>query len=253
MGDMGKKKICPIIPLQTIFKDDPVRMIRAVKYGAAAGFRLPLSLRWKIRQDSPLLAQVSPSRLTEEISKIIRSPSAGSIVEQLNAMALYRYLQPNAAKLLKENSGFRRRYLASFSSAAEGEEKPGWAMSSLIRSFLEDTTDWGASDPQENYKAAFIAARRFVLPMNPPRVELDHAVRLIFAEHGLAVKRARFPIRLREGEDSASPGPRSSGSGRAAASGEENSVPRKRRRRRRHKAPAPEGGEGLSGLGTPEA
>jgi poly(A) polymerase len=256
IGDMGKKKICPIIPLQTIFKDDPVRMIRAVKYGAAAGFRLPLSLRWKIRQDSPLLAQVSPSRLTEEISKIIRSPAAGTIVEQLNAMGLYRYLQPNASKLLKENPGFRRRYLASLSSAAEGEEKPGWAMSSLIRSFLEDTTDWEAPDPQENYKAAFIAARRFVLPMNPPRLELDHAVRLIFAEHGLAVKRARFPIRLREGDDSVSPGPAeaegwssgrraarpSSAPGKAAALAEENSPPKRRRRRRRHKTPAPEGG-----------
>jgi poly(A) polymerase len=253
MGDIGKKKICPIIPLATIFTDDPVRMIRAVKYGAAAGFRLPLSLRWKIRQDSPLLAQVSPSRLTEEISKIIRSPSAGSIVEQLNAMGLYRYLQPNASKLLKENPGFRRRYLASLSSAAEGDEKPGWAMSSLIRSFLEDRTDWEASDPQENYKAAFIAARRFVLPMNPPRVELDHAVRLIFAEHGLAVKRARFPIRLREGADSASPGPaeadtRSPGprppsAGKTPGPADENSAPRKHRRRRRHKVSAPEGGK----------
>jgi poly(A) polymerase len=252
MGDIRKKKICPIIPLETIFKDDPVRMIRAVKYGAAAGFRLPLSLRWKIRQDSPLLAEISPSRLTEEISKIIRSPSAGAIVEQLNALGLYRYLQPNAAKLFKENPGFRRRYGAALSSAAGGEEKPGWAMSSLIRSFLEDTTDWDAPDPQENYKAAFIAARRFVLPMNPPRVELDHAVRLIFAEHGLAVKRARFPIRLREGEDSASPGLAgwppgrrpgrpSPAPGGTADPAEENSIPGRRRRRRRHKAPAPEG------------
>jgi poly(A) polymerase len=237
MGDIGKKRICPIIPLHTIFKDDPVRMIRAVKYGAAAGFKLPLSLRWKIWRDSPLLAQVSPSRLTEEICKIIRSPAAGSIVEQLEAMGLYRYLQPNASKLLKESPGFRRRYLEALSSAAKEEEKPGWAMSSLIRSFLEDNADWGAPDPQENYKTAFIAARRFVLPMNPPRVELDYAVRLIFAEHGLAVKRARFPIRLRDAENSGPP------EGPPALPGppaDENSGPRKRRRRRRRRTP--EGG-----------
>jgi poly(A) polymerase len=258
MGDIKKKRICPIIPLHTIFRDDPVRMIRAVKY--ATGFKLPLSLRWRIRQDSPLLADVSPSRLTEEISKIIRSPAAGDIVGRLDAMGLYRYLQPNAAKLLKENPGFRRRYLADLSSAAEGEEKPGWAMSALIRGFLDDTTDWEAPDPQENYKTAFIAARRFVLPMNPPRVELDHAVRLIFAEHGFAVKRARFPIRLREGENSPDPGSAEAGGGpqrrarpssapdeaaaldKAAAPADENpgGPPRKRRRRRRRKAPGAE-------------
>ena len=44
----------------------------------------------------------------------------------------------------------------------------------------------------ENYKAAFIEGRRFVLPMNPPRLELDRAVRLIFGEHGISLKRARL-------------------------------------------------------------
>ncbi|MDR1972436.1 MAG: polynucleotide adenylyltransferase PcnB [Treponema sp.] len=205
MGDIRKKKICPIIPLNTIFKDDPVRMIRAVKYGAAAGFRLPLSLRWQIRRESPLLAQVSPSRLTEEINKIIRSSSAALIVQRLDAMGLYRYLQPNASKLLKENPNFRGTYLGDLEAAAGKVDTAGWAMSSLIRGYLEVNTDWEAPDPQENYRTAFIAARRFVLPMNPPRVELDHAVRLIFAEHGFSVKRARFPIRLPAGEET--PGP----------------------------------------------
>jgi poly(A) polymerase len=259
MGDIGKKRIFPIIPLHTIFKDDPVRMIRAVKYGAAAGFKLPLSLRWRIRQDSPLLAEVSPSRLTEEIGKIIRSPAADKIVQQLDSMGLYRYLQPNAAKLFKENPGFRSRYLAALSTAAAGE-RAGWAVSSLVRDFLEDTTDWENPDPQENYKTAFVAARRFVLPMNPPRVELDSAVRLIFAEHGFAVKRARFPIRLREapasGEDSdkISGGRRwngspSSNAGPAAGNGQSGGAPRKHRRRRRRKAPAPESQAAAPGPG----
>jgi poly(A) polymerase len=216
MKDIGKKRIRSIIPLDTIFVDDPVRMIRAVKYGAATGFKLPLSLRWRIRRDSSLLTEVSPSRLTEEINKIIHSAQAVRIVEDLEAMGLFRYLQPNASKLLKENPGFRERYLRDFAAVpsaaatvtAEGENNPGRAMSSLVRAFLEDTTDWSLGDSQENYYSAFMSARRFVLPMNPPRLELDHAVRLVFAEHGLAVKRARFPIRSRAagGEGERSPG-----------------------------------------------
>ncbi|MDR2177235.1 MAG: polynucleotide adenylyltransferase PcnB [Treponema sp.] len=265
MKDIGKKKIRSIIPLDTIFTDDPVRMIRAVKYGAATGFKLPLSLRWRIRKDSSLLAQVSPSRLTEEINKIIHSSRAARIVEDLDAMGLFRYLQPNASKLLRENPVFRERYLRDLSAAPDGEGKPGWAMSSLVRAFLEDTTDWSRTDSQENYYSAFIGARRFVLPMNPPRMELDQAVRLIFAEHGFVVKRARFPIRLRdlEGEPGAD-GENRSGEGPArpftqsrakapenrapaaphdsppAGDGAPGQAPRKRRRRRRRKTP--EGG-----------
>jgi poly(A) polymerase len=256
MKDIGKKRIRSIIPLETIFTDDPVRMIRAVKYGAATGFKLPLSLRWRIRQDSPLLAAVSPSRLTEEINKIIHSSHAARIVADLEARGLFRYLQPNASKLLKENPGFRERYLRDLAAASDpqAEQKPGRAMSSLIRAYLEDTTDWGRSDSQENYYSAFLEARRFVLPMNPPRLELDQAVRLIFAEHGIVVKRSHFPLRPRGGGSGIAPEPRQTPEGRPArASGAagtaanpvagppENQAPRKRRRRRR-KSPMPEGG-----------
>jgi poly(A) polymerase len=215
MKDIREKRIRPIIPLKTIFQDDPVRMIRAVKYGAAVDFKLPLTLRWRIKKESPLLAGVSPSRLTEEIGKIIHSSQAARIVTRLEAMGLYRYLQPNASALMKEKPGFREAYLKGFEAPAAGTEpeKPGRLMSALIRPYLEDIAGWDTEDPQEYYKTLFVAARRFVLPMNPPRVELDQAVRLIFAEHGITVKRAHFPVRLREGEDEGgAPGPKAPGS-----------------------------------------
>ncbi|MCL2602795.1 MAG: polynucleotide adenylyltransferase PcnB, partial [Treponema sp.] len=94
MKDMKKHLIRPIIPLPSIFTDDPVRMIRAVKYSAVAGFTLPFLLKMKIRKQSALLADVSPSRLTEEIFKIIHSPHARIIIEGLDALGLYNYLQP---------------------------------------------------------------------------------------------------------------------------------------------------------------
>jgi poly(A) polymerase len=263
MKDIRGKRIRPIIPLKTIFQDDPVRMIRAVKYGATTGFKLPLTLRWRIKKESPLLAGVSPSRLTEEMNKIVHSPQAERIVRQLEAMGLYRYLQPNASALMKEKPGFRDACLKAFEAAAAGAEPetPGRLMSALIRPYLEDMADWNTEDPQEYYKTLFVAARRFVLPMNPPRVELDQAVRLIFAEHGITVKRARFPVRLREGEDeedasgAKSPGsPKTAVPGRgspakhrgnrdaagealAAEAGVDPAPRPKKRRRRRRKSP----------------
>jgi poly(A) polymerase len=255
MKDIREKRIRPIIPLKTIFQDDPVRMIRAVKYGAATGFKLPLTLGWRIKKESPLLAEVSPSRLTEEIGKIVHSAQAARIVRQLESAGLYRYLQPNASALMKEKPAFREAYFAGFEALASGEdqEKPGRLMSALIRPYLEGIADWNTEDPQEYYKTLFMAARRFVLPMNPPRVELDHAVRLIFAEHGVTVKRARFPVRLRDMGEGVEAGGAFAAPGRESAAEEEAGAgpgpgPKKHRRRKRRKNP--ETGEGISGENT---
>ncbi|GHV53238.1 polynucleotide adenylyltransferase [Spirochaetia bacterium] len=249
MKDIREKRIRPIIPLATIFTDDPVRMIRAVKYGATTGFKLPLALRWKIKQQSPLLAAVSPSRLTEEIFKIVNSSGAALIVEKLDGLGLYEYLQPNASRLMKENPGFRERYLDRLSKLNQGAgpaEKPGQKLAAFIQDYLElqvqfppDTADWEGARAAEHYKNAYIVVRQFVLPMNPPRVELDHAVRLIFAEHGIIVKHSRFPLHgSRAGENGESPvRERPVQDGPAA----DSEAPKKRRRRHRHKAPGQNG------------
>jgi poly(A) polymerase len=227
MKDIREKRVRPIIPLSVIFSDDPVRMIRAVKYAAAAGFSLPATLKWKIKKQSHLLSSVPPSRLTEEIFKIINSPKTSVIVEALDRMGLYAYLQPNAARLMRENSGFRSRYLRSMaalnreSSANEavsaergGAERegrfltekaknlPGEAMGALIFDYLDDIIDWERGIA-ENYKSAFVAARSFVLPMNPPRYELGYAVRRFFSAHGITVKRAHIVDQPQPGENAA--------------------------------------------------
>jgi len=190
MNDIREKRIKPILPLAAIFTDDPVRMIRAVKYGAAAGFTLPVQLKWKIKKQSALLATISPSRLTEEISKIIRSSCAAVIVEALDNMGLYAYLQPNASRLMRDNPGFRARYLKSMAALnVDGfKNRPGEAIGALVNDYLEDTVDWELS-PLENYRAAFALARKFVLPMNPPRFELDYAVRRFFSSRGVSIKK----------------------------------------------------------------
>ncbi|MDR3276610.1 MAG: polynucleotide adenylyltransferase PcnB, partial [Treponema sp.] len=206
MKDIREKLIKPVIPLKVIFTDDPVRMIRAVKYAAATGFSLPWLLRRRIRREAPLLASVSPSRLTEEMLKIIRSPCAAVIVESLEAYGLYGSLQAGASRLMRERPSFKARYLKTLAgldirNAGLTGSSPGEALAALVRDYLEETVEWDAGTV-ENYQAAFALARSFVLPINPPRVELDRAVRLVFAEHGHPIKRSHAAERGRapEGE-----------------------------------------------------
>jgi poly(A) polymerase len=201
MEDIRKCVIRPLIALPHIFTDDPVRIIRAVKYAAMTGFKLPFSLKRTIRKQSCLLADVSPSRLTEEIFKIIHSSDALEIVEALDSLKIFGYLQPKAVELFKTMPGFRERYLKTFAALGSEDFKnlPGKALSCLIKDYLEKTVDWqGNEGPAETYRSAFILARKFVLPMNPPRVELEHALKIVFLEHGLSVRKSRFNERRRK-------------------------------------------------------
>jgi len=232
MKDIRAKRVKPIIPLSNIFKDDPVRMIRAVKYAAATGFSLPLRVKWKIKTESHLLGSVSPSRLTEEIFKIIHSPAAARIVEALDRSGLYTYLQPNAAKLMKENHSFRSRYLRSMTALNQAGFKnlPGEALGALINDYLEDNTDWERS-VTENYKECFSAARGFVMPMNPPRFELAYAVRRFFTAHGVNVKKTQMMDRA--GRRRVQPS-----AGEPVENRGVETEPPKRRKRKKKKKPA---------------
>ena len=204
MKDIRKKVVRPLIDLSYIFTDDPVRMIRALKYAAVTGFSLPFSLRLKIRKHSNLIAAISPSRLTEEIFKIINSSQTRGIVEALVSFRIYRYLQPQAVELFRTVPGFKTRYLKTLGDLGGEDFKglPGEALLALIRDYMEENVDWDGSkipaedavhkSPIERYKNAFILARKFVLPMNPPRMELEAALKLLFTKHGVHIKKTRF-------------------------------------------------------------
>jgi poly(A) polymerase len=197
MKDMKQRLIKPVIPLNVIFIDDPVRMIRALKYAAATGFTMPWELRRRIKHDASLLQAVSPSRLTEEMLKIIKNPHPAEIVKNLFDYGLYPFLQSGAASLMAMNADFRSRYLKTLSEL--GKKNEGSAelpladmLTALIRDYVEDPScnpaaEWKA----ENYTTVFMSIRSFVRPMNPSRIGLDRALRQIYAEHGCKIIRTR--------------------------------------------------------------
>jgi poly(A) polymerase len=195
VDDIRKRIIHPVIQLDIIFRDDPVRMIRAVKYAAMTGFEIPAKLRNRIKLDAPLLTNISPSRLTEEITKIITSACPASIVSLLEAYGLYKYLQPNASGMMANDEKFKERYMRSLENLAQESGQKSGAIRALIDDYIESSTDWGEATA-ESFRKTFFAARKFILPMSPQRLNLGNAVREIFARHGITVKKNR-PLHLR--------------------------------------------------------
>ncbi|MDD7015206.1 MAG: polynucleotide adenylyltransferase PcnB [Treponema sp.] len=196
-----KGVVKPVIPLNRIFIEDPVRMLRAVKYGATTGCRLPGSLRKKIRESAMLLSPVSPSRLTEELIKIINSGHSYAIVASALDTDLYTYLQPSATNMMLEKKRFEKAYLSSLKQLDEFDRtnhdaRLGEKLYFLLKDFVDGLTDWQAeiksSVPASDlYKRTWAQCRNFILPMNPQRTELEFAVRKILSSYGVQVKEIR--------------------------------------------------------------
>lgn len=196
--DIKKGVIKPVIPLNIIFEEDPVRMLRAVKYGATTGCKMPYSLKKKIRNSAQLLSPVSPSRLTEEMMKIINSGHSYDIVSIALDMDIYPYLQPAATELIYNNRQFSKNYLESLKEldyfiSQNPEATLGQKLEYIIRDFIASLTDWkkeiaGNSAAGELYTKTWAQCRNFVLPMNPQRSELEYAIRMSLKKLGVQVK-----------------------------------------------------------------
>ncbi|MBO5607858.1 MAG: polynucleotide adenylyltransferase PcnB [Treponema sp.] len=205
--DIRKGIVRPVIPLDRIFVEDPVRMLRAVKYGATTGCRLPWSLKRKIRKSSNLLSPVSPSRLTEELMKIINSGHSYEIVSGAMDTDLYVYLQPAATNMMLEDRKFARAYLSSLKELdtfdkTHPDARLGEKLYFVLKDFVPRLTDWKKEIEEgtaaaDLYKRTWARCRNFILPMNPQRTELEFAVRKILSEYGVHVKQSRKKVRMR--------------------------------------------------------
>lgn len=65
----------PLEPQQTFF-DDPLRMLRAVRFRWQLGFLFSPGLAEAIQMEAPRLQAISAERIRDEFSKMIRSPEA---------------------------------------------------------------------------------------------------------------------------------------------------------------------------------
>lgn len=196
MKDIKKHVLKPVIDLDRIFVEDPVRMLRAIKYSATTHAKMSRSLRHKIISSASLLSQISPSRLTEELLKIINNTYAYEIISEALETNLFMYLQPSATGLIYENKKYEKDYMQSIKELSllnktNPEVRLGKKMIFLIRDFVYQLTDWEkeieAKTPfSELYGKTWAECRNFVLPMNPVRRELEFAVKQTLIDLGVS-------------------------------------------------------------------
>lgn len=102
LKDLEDKTIRIIGEPEQRYREDPVRMLRAVRFAAKLDFAIENNTATPITPLNTLLSSVAPARLFDEMSKLFLSGHAEKTLELLIDYKLLRPLFPNAAKLIED-------------------------------------------------------------------------------------------------------------------------------------------------------
>jgi len=79
---------------KTRYREDPVRILRVVRFAAKLGFEIEKGTRAPVKEMSSLLANVPASRMFDEMIKLLQTGHALASIEQLKAQGLDRGVFP---------------------------------------------------------------------------------------------------------------------------------------------------------------
>ncbi|MES2716435.1 MAG: polynucleotide adenylyltransferase PcnB [Pseudomonadota bacterium] len=94
IADVKKKLLRLIGDPATRYREDPVRIIRAVRFAAKLGFSFEKKTGAPIAETAPLLANVPISRMFDEMVKLLQTGHALASIEALKAQNLHRSVFP---------------------------------------------------------------------------------------------------------------------------------------------------------------
>ena len=87
----------------TRYREDPVRMLRAIRFAAKLGFEMAPETAQPIRELGSHLHDVPAARLFEEVLKLFQSGHGYRSFELLRDFGLLRYLFPSTSELLEDD------------------------------------------------------------------------------------------------------------------------------------------------------
>ncbi len=105
LADLKDRLIRSIGDPRVRFTEDPVRMLRAVRFAASHGFEIEATAWESIQELCPTISRASPSRLYEEIQKLFLLGFACPTLALLEKSGLLAALFPDLAAWIREREG----------------------------------------------------------------------------------------------------------------------------------------------------
>jgi len=107
LRDLQRKSVRIIGDARARYREDPLRMLRAVRFAAKAGFAIDERTRKPIRELAHLLGNVPPSRVYEEMQKLLLSGHAATGLRELRSESLHHGLLPLLDVIFEQPMGER--------------------------------------------------------------------------------------------------------------------------------------------------
>jgi poly(A) polymerase len=107
LADLKRRTLRVIGEPAARYREDPVRMLRAVRLAAKLGLRLDAETRAPIRDMAPLMDRVPPARLFDEMLKLLLSGHASACLRQLRDVGLHKGVLPLLDVILEQPLGER--------------------------------------------------------------------------------------------------------------------------------------------------
>jgi poly(A) polymerase len=102
MASLNERDIVMIGDSDIRFTEDPVRMIRAIRFACKLHMRLPKPLSTSIKSNAHLLANIPAARLFEEVNKLLLSGAGAATFESLLEHNILGQLFPLLAPLMTD-------------------------------------------------------------------------------------------------------------------------------------------------------
>ena len=145
LSDIQNKFIRLIGDPDTRYREDPVRMLRALRFAAKLDFTIEAKTKQAIVDLAPLLGNISAARLFDEVLKLFLSGKAVVIFKALRHFNLFEPLFPSINHTLTHNSR-RAFYLSMIEHGLNNTDERIRAEKPVTPAFLYATLLWPEVD-----------------------------------------------------------------------------------------------------------
>jgi len=166
LEDLGSRQIRLIGNPDSRYREDPVRMLRAVRFKAKLGFEIEQTTAEPLYRLGLLLRDIPPARLFEEVLKLFMSGHGEQSFAVLREYDLFGWLFPDTNRLLETGNGAELIRLALASTdrriAQDMPVTPAFIFAALLwQPYLEQREQLEA-DGETSYVASFEGANQAV-------------------------------------------------------------------------------------------
>ena len=178
MADLDAGRIRAIGDPAVRYREDPVRMLRAVRFAAKLGFRIEAQTQAPIFDLSPLLEGVPAARLFEEVLKLFQSGHARESLRGIDRFDLLPRLYPETAESVRRDPRGRelleRALVNTDRRIAENlPVSPGFLVAALMWGPVRDRAEtFGEGDRARGRGEALAAAADEALAVQAKRTSM---------------------------------------------------------------------------------